>query len=294
MGYFQHPNIIGFREFYKTKKGNLCIVMDYADKGDMHKYLYKADARLKEAEILEMFVQIWIAIKYAHDMKVMHRDIKAQNIFLTKKGIVKLGDFGIAKVLSNTTAIAQTQVGSPWYLSPEIIANKPYKFSSDIWALGVLLFEMWSLEPPFKGATVLELFEIIPTGKYKQIPMIYSNELSDLIARMLRVDPQLRPSINEVLCHPAISQTAIEYLKGDQFRKEYLKICEKKLAAKASKEDQKELMSKTSKADINKMYETYIDKILEIFEPPEESKTLVVKKGESPLKFDKAHKTHST
>ena len=93
-------------------------------------------------------------MKHVHDRKILHRDLKSQNIFLTKQGIIKMGDFGIAKVLKNTTELASTIVGTPYYLSPEIIENKPYNFKSDMWSLGVLLYEMCALKPPFNGGSL--------------------------------------------------------------------------------------------------------------------------------------------
>ena len=110
----------------------------------------KKDARgkvnyLTEDELLNQFTQICLAMKHCHDKKILHRDLKSQNIFLTKKGIVKLGDFGIARVLSNTRSKAKTVVGTPYYLSPEIIKSEAYSFKSDIWSLGVLLYEMAAL-----------------------------------------------------------------------------------------------------------------------------------------------------
>ena len=119
-----HPNIIRFKEVYKTKKGQLCIVMDYADGGDLQKQIKDQKAAggyLDESVILNWFTQICLAMKHCHDRKILHRDLKAGNIFLTKNGIVKLGDFGIAKVLSSTVEKAVTIVGTPYYLSPEII-----------------------------------------------------------------------------------------------------------------------------------------------------------------------------
>ncbi len=149
-----HPNIVKFREVYKTKKGKLCIVMDYADGGDLqtkikdkHKDKQKT-GRLEyfgEDQVLNWFTQICLAMKHVHDRKILHRDLKSQNVFLTKKGFVKLGDFGIARVLSNTKSKAKTVVGTPYYLSPEIIESQPYNFKSDIWSLGVLLYEMCAL-----------------------------------------------------------------------------------------------------------------------------------------------------
>ena len=149
-----HPNIVRFREVYKTKKGKLCIVMDYADGGDLQSKVKerfnKKDKSgrmdyMTEDELLNYFVQIALAMKHCHDKKILHRDLKSQNIFITKKGMVKLGDFGIARVLSNTRSKAKTVVGTPYYLSPEIIKSESYSFKSDIWSLGVLLYEMAAL-----------------------------------------------------------------------------------------------------------------------------------------------------
>jgi NIMA (never in mitosis gene a)-related kinase 1/4/5 len=96
-------------------------------------------------------------MKHCHDKKILHRDLKSQNIFCTKKGIVKLGDFGIARVLSNTRSRAKTVVGTPYYLSPEIIKSESYSFKSDIWSLGVLLYEMAALTPPFNAGSLHQL-----------------------------------------------------------------------------------------------------------------------------------------
>ena len=165
-----HPNIVRFREVYKTKKGKLCIVMDYCDDGDMQgkiKSRFKTVDRqgkknyFTEDELLNWFTQIALAMKHCHDKKILHRDLKSQNMFCTKKGIVKLGDFGISRVLSNTRSKAKTVVGTPYYLSPEIIKSESYSFKSDIWSLGVLLYEMAALTPPFNAGSLHQLAQKI-------------------------------------------------------------------------------------------------------------------------------------
>ena len=88
-------------------------------------------------------------MKHVHDRKILHRDIKCQNVFVTKNNIIKLGDCGIARVLKHTFEVTKSMVGTPYYLSPEIIENKPYSFKSDIWSLGVILYELCALTPPF-------------------------------------------------------------------------------------------------------------------------------------------------
>jgi NIMA (never in mitosis gene a)-related kinase len=90
-------------------------------------------------------------MKHVHDRKIIHRDIKSQNVFLTKSGMAKLGDFGVARVMNNTRDLAATVIGTPYYLSPEIVQSNTYDMKTDIWSLGVLLYEMCACKPPFNG-----------------------------------------------------------------------------------------------------------------------------------------------
>ena len=102
-------------------------------------------------------------------------------MFLTKKGIVKIGDFGIAKVLSHTIQKARTMVGTPYYLSPEIVQSKPYNSKTDIWSMGVMLYELCALKPPFDGTSIPMLTMKIVRGVYSPIPSTYSAEMKNLI-----------------------------------------------------------------------------------------------------------------
>lgn len=108
----------------------------------------QAKARFTEAEIMHWFVQICFALRYIHSLRVLHRDIKSSNVFLTATNCVKLGDFGISKVLQGTVEAAMTVVGTPYYMSPEVYQNKPYTLKSDVWALGCLLYELCTFEVP--------------------------------------------------------------------------------------------------------------------------------------------------
>lgn len=198
----RHPNIICFREVYRTKKGRLCIVMDYAEGGDIsHKITekHKKGQYFSENQILDWFTQICLALKHVHDRKILHRDLKNQNIFLTKDNTVKLGDFGIARVLNNTRDKAKTMVGTPYYLSPEIIENRPYNFASDIWSLGVVLYELCALKPPFNAENLKILALKIIKGIYPAIPTQYSKDLRKLIESLLRKDASQRPTVNDIL-----------------------------------------------------------------------------------------------
>ena len=196
----KHPNIINFHESYTTINGKLCIVMDYADGGDISTKIRDAKGKyFTETQILDWFTQLCLAIKHVHDRKVLHRDIKGQNVFLTKSGQVKLGDFGIAKVLSNTKERVRTVVGTPYYMSPELIEGKPYNFQSDIWSLGVLLYEMCALKPPFDAPGMNFLMQKIVKGSYPPLPAHYSKDLKLLVSQLLIGDPNKRPKTNQIL-----------------------------------------------------------------------------------------------
>ena len=198
---FDHPNIVKYKEQF-VEGGMLYIVMEGAEDGDLDKRLRKQRGRLlPEALILQWFVQICRALQHVHAQNVLHRDIKAQNVFLTDGGkTIKVGDFGISKVLMSTNAMARTKVGTPFYLSPEICRGKQYDKASDIWSLGVLLYELTaSGKHPFTATSLPALTLKITRGKYPPPPANYSSGLRRLIADMLSLNPAKRPDITQVL-----------------------------------------------------------------------------------------------
>jgi serine/threonine protein kinase len=205
-----HPNIVRYVE-YVEEGPHLYIVMEYADGGDLFSHLKKIGGtgkRLSEEQVMALFTQTSMAIKHMHDRRMLHRDIKAQNVFLTKSHVVKLGDFGISTVLNSTMAMAQTMCGTPCYFSPELCAGKPYNNKSDIWALGVLLYEMCTCgELPFEAQNVKSLMDQITKKTPKRIPEQYSDQLAALVAAMMNKDPKQRPDINGVLRSPAVQKS---------------------------------------------------------------------------------------
>lgn len=199
-----HPNIIKFIEVFRSSKptSTLNIVMDFAKGGDLQRKIKSQRAKKQyfhESHILDWFTQICLAIKHIHDKKILHRDLKSQNIFLSDNGLIKLGDFGIAKCLNFTMEKACTIVGTPYYLSPEIVQNQPYSFKSDIWSLGVLLFEMMALKMPFDANSLPMLSLKIIRGNYSSMPSVFSEDIKNLVKILLNVDAAKRPSINELL-----------------------------------------------------------------------------------------------
>ena len=180
-----HSNITMYIESF-VEGSKLYIVMEHADGGDLTAAIQRrkqSGKRWPEDEVMRIFVQICFALKHVHDQNILHRDLKSQNIFLTAKGIVKLGDFGIAKVLDSSGDQARTQIGTPYYLSPEICENKPYGRKSDVWSLGVVLYELAALEMPFQAQSLPALVMRICGSEpsYSKIQGAYTAPMLDLV-----------------------------------------------------------------------------------------------------------------
>ena len=215
-----HPNIIKFKEVFlqRQPKPALNIVTEYADGGDLDQKIKKQKkVPFPEAQILDYITQICLALQHIHKKKIIHRDLKSGNIFLMKSGIVKVGDFGIAKGLQSTWEKAKSFVGTPYFLSPEIINNQPYDNKSDIWALGVLLYELMTFQMPFNAVSLPLLSIKINRGVYKPPPSTYSKDIRNLLKKCLTVNPDERPSINDILKLPLIKNRINNFLKEVQY-----------------------------------------------------------------------------
>uniref|UniRef100_UPI00398F156E serine/threonine-protein kinase Nek4 n=1 Tax=Pristiophorus japonicus TaxID=55135 RepID=UPI00398F156E len=196
----RHPNIVTYRESWEGNDGLLYIVMGYCEGGDLyHKLKEQKGKLLPESQVVEWFVQIAMALQYLHEKRILHRDLKTQNIFLTKTNIIKVGDLGIARVLENQHDMASTLIGTPYYMSPELFCNKPYNHKSDVWALGCCAFEMATLKHAFNGKDMNSLVFKIIEGKLPPIPKEYSEQLGVLISSMLSRRPEERPDVKAVL-----------------------------------------------------------------------------------------------
>ncbi|KAE8277276.1 Serine/threonine-protein kinase Nek5 [Larimichthys crocea] len=209
----RHPNIVTFISSFQ-ERGSLFIVMEYCDGGDLMKKInQQRGVHFTEEQIISWFVQICLGLKHIHDRKILHRDIKAQNIFLTNGGMkVKLGDFGIARMLNNTMELARTCVGTPYYLSPEICESRPYNNKTDIWSLGCVLYELCTLRHPFDGSSLRQLVSKICRGRYNPVPSRYSYELRLLLTQLFKVNPRDRPSVSSVLKRPLLEKHISKHL----------------------------------------------------------------------------------
>ncbi|XP_016107395.1 serine/threonine-protein kinase Nek4 isoform X2 [Sinocyclocheilus grahami] len=211
----KHPNIVTYRESWEGEDCQLYIVMGFCEGGDLYRRLKQQKGELlPERQVVEWFVQIAMALQYLHEKHILHRDLKTQNIFLTKTDIIKVGDLGIARVLESQNDMASTLIGTPYYMSPELFSNKPYNYKSDVWALGCCVYEMATLKHAFNAKDMNSLVYRIVEGKLPQMPSKYDPQLGELIKRMLCKKPEDRPDVKHILRQPYIKQQISMFLEA--------------------------------------------------------------------------------
>ena len=204
MSTLNHPNVINYVECFSTKRegkvASLYIVMEYAEGGDLRKRERTGTdgAEWTEAQILDLFTQICLAVEYCHRQRVLHRDLKPQNIFMAAADQVKLGDFGMSQMLDAGDDTAEVTGGTPYYFSPEMVDEQPCGAKADMWALGVVLYQLLTHSLPFGGRTVEQLFVKVAKGEYERLPARFSPGVRGLVEALLHRDPGQRPSASEV------------------------------------------------------------------------------------------------
>eukprot|EP00900_Chrysochromulina_parva_P010897 jgi/Chrpa1/19809/Chrysochromulina_OHIO_Genome00007009-RA len=204
----RHQNITEYLGSFVL--GNMLhIVMEYCSGGTLQQAMARrerASESFEEEEVFDWFLQIGMALEFIHSKMILHRDIKPSNVFLTKRNLVKLGDFGIAKQMDDTSDFAQTCVGTPYYLSPELIEGRPYNQLSDVWALGVLLFQMVAFRYPFDAPTLPALALKIVNGDHHPLKEDTPADLRELIAILLARSQVERPMMEAVMSLPAVAK----------------------------------------------------------------------------------------
>ena len=206
MSQCDHFNIIQYYESF-IELDSLYIVMEYAaggDLGDRINRCKETNTFIDEEMLWTYLIQICQGLKYLHQKRILHRDIKPRNIFLDGDGNIKIGDMGLGRALDPGSQFAETGVGTPLYFSPEMCQEKPYNQKSDIWAFGCLMYELASREPPFMASNHMALAKKIVHGHPKELPTVYSKELQFLIFNMLEKEPDARPNVNQILSYSAV------------------------------------------------------------------------------------------
>ena len=199
-----HTNVIRCEGwFWDERKQALFIVLEYCECGDLCKFIERRKSRsryFEERYIWYLFHQMCLAVRHLHENGIVHRDLKSLNIMLTKGNKqIKLADLGVSRQVSEDTIMLNTFYGTPLYLSPELVENSAYNEKTDIWSLGVILYEITALRCPFRSRTLLGLARAIKQGTYEALPDHYSPNIGRCIRWLLQVDYTKRPHINQII-----------------------------------------------------------------------------------------------
>mmetsp|Transcript_15289 Transcript_15289/g.19583 ORF Transcript_15289/g.19583 Transcript_15289/m.19583 type:complete len:695 (+) Transcript_15289:110-2194(+) len=210
-----HPNIVEYVDSF-VEGDFMYMVMSFCAGGDLNMHIRKKSkdgGLFEETQIMDWFVQICGAMQFVHSRHILHRDLKTNNIFLTDRNVVKLGDFGIARILETTLEKADTVVGTPFYMSPEVCENQPYDYKSDVWAMGCILYEMCTLVHAFKANNLLGIVFKIVQGEYSPISDEYSDGLKRHVDWLLAKEPEKRPTVKEILASDFVTEHIEVFMK---------------------------------------------------------------------------------
>ncbi|XP_040163414.1 MAP/microtubule affinity-regulating kinase 3 isoform X13 [Anopheles arabiensis] len=196
MKMLDHPNIVKLFQVIETEK-TLYLVMEYASGGEVFDYLV-AHGKMKEKEARAKFRQIVSAVQYCHQKRIIHRDLKAENLLLDSEMNIKIADFGFSNEFTPGSKL-DTFCGSPPYAAPELFQGRKYDGPEvDVWSLGVILYTLVSGSLPFDGATLKELRERVLRGKYR-IPFYMSTDCEVLLKKFLVLNPSKRANLETIM-----------------------------------------------------------------------------------------------
>ncbi|KAH6605256.1 nek kinase [Trichoderma cornu-damae] len=290
LSHLRHPHIVAYyhREHLKASQ-DLHLYMEYCGNGDLGrviKDLQMKGQRAQESFVWSIFSQLVLALYRCHygidppevggnvlgmsasgapktpagAVTILHRDLKPENVFLGEDNSVKLGDFGLSKMIKSHD-FASTYVGTPFYMSPEICAAEKYTLKSDIWSLGCIIYELCAREPPFNARTHFQLVQKIKDGRVAPLPEMYSPELNQVIKDCLKVNPDKRPDTAQLLNLPVVrlmrkEKEVVDLNRALKAREEILRDKETELNLRLVNLDkEKHLMREEIDASIRREWE---------------------------------------
>ena len=208
-------NIEKFYGVYFSKDENtIWIILEYFEYGNIMSYLNKINYPINEELISTIIQNVLFGLLYLHSINIIHRDIKCQNLLLSDEGRVKISDFGIS--INKNVLNCNNRVGTPYWMSPEVINRQRYNEKTDIWSLGIICYELVEGEPPyseFKPNVVMKKIIENPIKGLKN-PEKYSNEFNDFVSLCLNVDYNKRPNIPQLLEHKFIKKSgSVKFLQ---------------------------------------------------------------------------------
>eukprot|EP00929_Paragymnodinium_shiwhaense_P096966 TRINITY_DN58740_c0_g1_i1.p1 TRINITY_DN58740_c0_g1~~TRINITY_DN58740_c0_g1_i1.p1 ORF type:complete len:699 (-),score=116.07 TRINITY_DN58740_c0_g1_i1:522-2555(-) len=222
----KHHNVISYVESWWTGvgplSGRLTVVMEFAEDGDLRSPIKGADLLGKKIE--EPVIKLWLCqlltgLAYVHSQNIIHRDLKAMNVFLKRSWThLVIGDFGISTMLDNSNDVVSGCVGTPAYMAPELVWNERYSNAVDLWAVGVMLFELMALTLPFNAGNLLALVYQIAFNTYDETPIKdagYSEALLAVVTGLLSKDPTERPAAVDLLSGSAGTEVWKGYSEDD-------------------------------------------------------------------------------
>ncbi len=206
-------NIVGFYGAFFTE-GNVKILLEFMNMDSLEKALKKIKSKklappcIPENILSIITRQILLGLYHLHKEKLIHRDIKPANILINSEGIVKITDFGISRSLDSDQNFSHTFVGSRSYMSPERMMGKYYSFPSDIWSVGLVIYELATGEEPYGDGKdfLTQITKIVEGAEPRLNSNIFSKEFCDFIEKTVKKEPEKRLNVEELLNHPWITE----------------------------------------------------------------------------------------
>ncbi|BDA40985.1 probable serine/threonine-protein kinase 36 [Coccomyxa sp. Obi] len=202
----RHENIIQMLDDFETPE-EFCVVTEFAQ-GELFEVL-EDDKTLPEEEVRNIAKQLVRALHYLHSHRIIHRDMKPQNVLIGANGCVKLCDFGFARAMSCSTLVVTSIKGTPLYMAPELVQEQPYNHTADLWSLGVILYELFVGQPPFYTTSIYSLIHQIVQDSVKYPPEM-SREFRHFLKGLLNKYPAKRLTWPALLDHPFVAETVEE------------------------------------------------------------------------------------